>query len=278
MEKEILNQLTALGHPQRMAIFRLLMRRFPDGVPAGELARALDIKASTMSMYLAGLARAGLVAQRRSGTSLFYTVEMEAARGLVSYLFFDCCRGRADLCAPLTGPSQPSVPAVPDRKLNVLFICTGNSVRSLFAEAILRQDAGDRFNAFSAGTHPYAQPNPLTIEVLQGLGHDVSSLRSKSLDEFQTPGATDMDFVITVCDQAANEDCPSWAGQPFSAHWGVPDPARAEGSLAERTLAFRQAYGALRNRISAFSALSFDALERASLQNLVDDIGRYGRS
>lgn len=161
-----------------------------------------------------------------------------------------------------------------DQVHNVLFICTGNSARSIFAEAILRQEAGDRFNALSAGTRPHSELNPIAIEMLETRGYDIGPLRAKHISEFQGPDAPPLDFVFTVCDLAANEECPPWEGQPISAHWGWPDPAKATGSEAERRLAFQQTYGAMRNRIQAFAALPFDTLDRASLQSRVDDIGR----
>ncbi len=161
-----------------------------------------------------------------------------------------------------------------DKKFNVLFICTGNSARSVFAEAIMRAEAGDKFNAYSAGTRPYSELNPYAIEMLKSRGMDVSHLRAKNVSEFQGPDAPALDFVFTVCDLAANEECPPWSGQPISAHWGLPDPVRAEGTEAEKRLAFQQTYGAMYNRIRAFAALPFDSLDRASLQRHLDDIGK----
>ncbi|MGB6231274.1 MAG: arsenate reductase ArsC [Litorimonas sp.] len=176
---------------------------------------------------------------------------------------------------------MPAIDPSPTRdetgRYDVLFICTGNSARSIFAEAILREVAGDRFRAHSAGTRPYSELNPVALEVLEGKGHDVSGLRAKNVSEFQGPGATVMDFVFTVCDRAANEDCPAWPGQPISAHWGQPDPVMATGSQAERMYAFQEVYGALFNRISLFAGLPIGALDRMSLQRRVDEIGRLGR-
>lgn len=159
-------------------------------------------------------------------------------------------------------------------KFNVLFICTGNSARSIFAEALLRDEAGDRFNAFSAGTKPYSELNPFAVEMLQSKGHDVSALRAKNVAEFTGPDAPRLDFVFTVCDQAANEECPAWDGQPISAHWGMPDPVKVDGSDAQKSLAFQDAYRALRNRIVTFASLPIETLDRVSLQNEVDEIGK----
>ncbi len=269
MEKESLLRLSTLSHPHRLAIFRLLMRRYPDQVPAGEIAGALSLKASTTSVYLSALTDAGLIRQQRFGTSLRYRANTTAAADLIDFLFIDCCRGRPELCPPLTKGAQPMT----DTTYNVLFICTGNSARSIFAETILRDLEGGRFNVFSAGTNPASELNPLAVEMLKDKGHDISLLRSKHTSEFQQPDSPQMDFVFTVCNQAANEDCPSWDGQPISAHWGMPDPVKATGSLAERRLAFQQTYGALRNRLKAFAALPIDTLDTISLQAAVDGIG-----
>lgn len=272
MEIALPHQLATLGHDGRLAIFRLLMRRYPDFVPAGEVSDALAFKANTASAYFAALLRAGLIEQRRAGTSIGYRIDMPGTQGMTDALLSDCCRGRPDLCLsnkePLEMTDHPTV------RLNVLFICTGNSARSIFAESILSDIAGDRFAAFSAGTRPTSDLNPLALKMLEEKGHDVTGLRSKNTSEFQSDTAPGMDFVFTVCDRAANEDCPSWTGQPISAHWGMADPVKAEGSDAQRMLAFQQAYGILANRIGAFANLPISTLQRASLQQAVDDIGQ----
>lgn len=272
MEKESLSRLTALGHPQRMEVFRLLLRRYPDAVPAGEIAGALSLKANTLSVYLSTLMAAGLIRQERRGTSLRYRPDMTGARELVSYLFQDCCRGRPDLCPQLVQPGAQD--GASGRKRSALFVCTGNSARSIFAEAILRETAGDRFDVYSAGTDPAVEPNPFAIRMLRDRGIDVSTLKAKNISEFQRGDAPLMDFVFTVCDQAANEDCPVWQGQPVTAHWGVPDPVRVQGSDAAKGRAFQQAYGLLRNRIAAFAALPIESLDRLSLQTRIDEISR----
>lgn len=278
MEGIITARLATLGHPQRLAIFRLLVRRYPDRVPAGELAGALRLKPSTLSAYLSALMQAGIVTQERVATSLRYSVAMPEVQRTFDYLFLDCCRGRPELCVPaplaLTSASTSKAGAVAFRTYNVLFICTGNSARSIFAESILRREGGDRFVAYSAGTKPRSDLNPLALDVLRHKGHDVSVLRAKNVAEFQGPEAPTFDFVFTVCNQAANEDCPAWTGQPVSAHWGMPDPVRVDGTDAEKSLAFHGAYGALSNRIRTFVALPIASLDRLSLQRAVDDIGR----
>ncbi len=275
MEQKIADRLTILGHPQRLALFRLLMRRYPDELSAGELAEVLSLKASTLSGYLSALSRAGLITQVRSGTSLLYSIDTTNVRETFDFLLIDCGRSRPDLFAPTisAGPSGPE--GMTDRKYNVLFICTGNSARSIFAESLLRAIAGDRFNAYSAGAKPYSTLNPFALEVLKSKDHDVEVLRAKNVSEFTGPDAPRLDFVFTVCNQAANEECPAWDGQPISGHWGMPDPVKAEGTAAQKSLAFQQAYGALKNRIEAFATLQFETLDRIALQSAVDDIGRH---
>ncbi|THH38118.1 ArsR family transcriptional regulator [Aliishimia ponticola] len=276
MEIEVSNRLSILGHPTRLAIFRLLVRRYPHRMPAGEIASVLGLKASTLSSYLSTLMQSGLVTQKRVGTSLRYSTDMIEVYDTFDYLFRDCCRGRADLCPPVMQTLLTGDDPMTDTALKVLFICTGNSARSLFAEAILRKEGGDRFDVYSAGVRPGDAPNPFALELLESKGYDVSPLRSKSIEEYQGDGAPVFDFVFTVCDQAANEECPAWPGQPISGHWGVPDPVKAEGTDAQKMLAFQQAYGLLRNRILAFSALSLAELDRMSLQKAVDDIAFIG--
>lgn len=269
----MVTRLTALGHEPRLAIFRLLMRRYPDRVPAGEIADVLDFRASTLSSYLAALLQAGLVTQLRTGTSLLYRVNMEEVRKTFDYLLRDCCRGRPELCLPdVSVAAEPATVPGAVRPLNVLFVCSGNSARSIVAESILRQQAGERFAAWSAGTTPRSALNPFALEELAANGHDIAPLRAKHVSEFQGSQGPRLDFVFTVCDRAANEFCPNWDSLPLSGHWGMPDPARATGSDASRRLAFRKTYDILRSRIDAFTALPLETLDRLSLQLAVDAI------
>ncbi len=156
---------------------------------------------------------------------------------------------------------------------NVLFLCTGNSARSILAEAILQREGQGRFNAYSAGSHPAGRVNPHALALLKKLNYDVDRFRSKSWDEFATPEAPKMDFVFTVCDAAASEVCPVWPGQPMTAHWGLSDPAAATGTPAEIQLAFSDAYRMLANRISVFVSLPLTSLDRLALQKRLDQIG-----
>jgi arsenate reductase (thioredoxin) len=159
-----------------------------------------------------------------------------------------------------------------ERPYNVLFLCTGNSARSIMAEAILNREGHGRFRAYSAGSQPKGEVNPRTVQLLDKLNYDVSRLRSKSWEEFLVPDAPKMDFVFTVCDDAA-ETCPVFPGQPTSVHWGIADPARATGTPAEVALAFSEAYRMLSARISAFISLPMASLDRLSLQNRLREIG-----
>jgi arsenate reductase len=161
-----------------------------------------------------------------------------------------------------------------DRPFNVLFLCTGNSARSIIAEAILNKVGDEKFRAYSAGSQPKGQVNPHTIQLLQSLGYDTSELRSKSWNDFAKFGAPNFDFAFTVCDNAAGETCPIWPGQPMTAHWGIPDPADAQGAPAEIALAFKDAYRLLNQRIAIFTSLPIRSLDQLSLQNKLKDIGQ----
>ena len=260
-----------LGHPDRLAVYRLILRFAPRGVRPTEMAEALAMKQNTLSHHLADLTASGLVRVERAGRSLFYSVDLETTEALIGYLAFDVGRGRPDLLAPFLSPHMKG-PAMRDAGFNVLFICSGNSARSIFAEALLRDIGKGRFHAHSAGTRPNTQLNPFALEVLARNGHDVSGLRSKHISEFQQPQSPEMDFVFTVCDTAAAEECPPWPGQPITGHWGLPDPVKAEGNEAEKALVFAQTYAALRRRIAAFVELPFDTLNRLSLQAHIDRI------
>ena len=160
---------------------------------------------------------------------------------------------------------------------HVLFLCTGNSARSILAEAYLNSAGQGRFRAHSAGSHPAGQVNPFALELLRRNRIDTSSLRSKRWDEFAVPGAPRMDFVFTVCDQAAGESCPLWPGQPMTAHWGVDDPARVEGSDDQKRRAFLRAFSALSTRINLFTSLPIDKIDRLALKRKLDEIGGAGR-
>ena len=161
-----------------------------------------------------------------------------------------------------------------DRPYNVLFLCTGNSARSIMAECALNRWGSGRFKAFSAGSHPKGAVHPMTIETLRRLNYDTAGLRSKSWDEFAAPGAPPLDFVFTVCDHAAREVCPVWPGQPLTAHWGVEDPVLFEGTDEEKRRHWLRIYSFLENRIKIFVSLPIAALDRLTLQRRIEEIGR----
>ena len=261
-----------LGHPGRLALFRLLMRFVPQGARPTEMAAALGMKPNTLSHHLSDLTACGLVRVRRDGRSLYYAVDLAATSGLVGYLALDVGRARPELI-----PHSPE-PPMTDASFNVLFICSGNSARSIFAEALLRDLGQGRFCAFSAGTRPGTALNPFALAVLARNGHAGDDLRAKHISAFQQPDSPVMDFVFTVCDTAAAEECPPWPGQPITGHWGLPDPVKAEGTEAEKALVFAQTYAALRRRIGAFVELPVGQLDRLALQTRVDAIEATAKS
>ncbi len=258
-----------LGHPDRLAVFRLLLRFAPRGARPTEIAHALGFKPNTLSHHLSDLTASGLARVSRDGRSLFYSADLDSLDALIGYLALDVGRARPDLLETLL--ATPKDAPMSDL-FNVLFICSGNSARSIFAEALLRDLGQGRFNAYSAGTRPGSALNPFAIEILDRNGHDISQLHSKHISVFQTADAPRMDFVFTVCDTAAAEECPPWPGQPITGHWGLPDPVKATGTDAEKALVFSQTYGALRRRIQAFAALPVATLSRMALQAQVDAI------
>jgi protein-tyrosine-phosphatase len=162
----------------------------------------------------------------------------------------------------------------PNRTFNVLFLCTGNSARSILSEALLNKRGQGQFRAFSAGSHPAGRVNPYALALLQRMGYPTGGLRSKSWDEFAAPGAPELEFVFTVCDNAAGEVCPMWPGQPITAHWGIPDPAAADGTDEQKRKAFEDAFRILERRISLFLSLPIRSLEQLVLQERLSEIGR----
>jgi protein-tyrosine-phosphatase len=161
-----------------------------------------------------------------------------------------------------------------DRPYNVLFLCTHNSARSVIAECVMNRLGAGRFKAYSAGSQPSGRVHPYAMELLQRLSYDTGGLRSKSWEEFTAPDAPELDFVFTVCDDAANEVCPVWPGQPMTAHWGLPDPSRAVGNEAERRFAFADTHRMLNQRIGIFTSLPLASLDRLTLKHRLDAIGR----
>ena len=266
--------LSALAHPGRLAVFRLLMRRAPQAVRPTEIAEALGLKQNTLSVYLAILTRAGLATAEREGRAINYRLDRSRIAGLIAFLAEDCCRGRPEICLPTERNGTRKGPTgMPSEPCRILFVCTGNSARSLMAESIVNRDGAGGFRGYSAGTNSRKGPNPMAMALLESLVHDTSGLRSKDREAFMGPDAPRFDFVFTLCDAAANEECPAWPGRPITAHWGMPDPVRAEGTEAEKARAFREAYRVLARRLRCLMALPIASLDRLSLQREVDAIG-----
>ena len=271
--------LACLGNETRLRLFRTLIERGPEGAIAGDLARVTNMSASAMSFHLGDLEEAGLVFSWRVGRNIRFAANILEIRGLLTFLVEDCCHSDPQICGdllPIAAGAQliGGKPMSDQEKVyNVLFLCTGNSARSIMAECILNRLGQGRFKAYSAGSFPKGEINPETIRILKQENFATADLRSKSWDEFGAADAPEMDFVFTVCDQAASEICPIWPGQPMSAHWGVPDPAAVEGSDTDKHLAFATAMRFLRNRISIFVALPMRSLDRLTLQKRLDQIG-----
>jgi ArsR family transcriptional regulator, arsenate/arsenite/antimonite-responsive transcriptional repressor / arsenate reductase (thioredoxin) len=280
-ESSAVAALSALANPTRLAAFRRLVEAGPNGMPAGEAARLLNVPHNTLSGHLGELVGAGLVRSRRDGRSVIYSADLDGLARLITFLAADCCGGNPETCdeshpllARIAAIARGGETLMPEsRPFNVLVLCTGNSARSIIAEAILNKLGAGRFRAFSAGSQPKGDVHPEARALLTQLGYDVSWARSKSWDEFGKPGAPEFDFIVTVCDSAAGETCPIWPGHPMTAHWGIEDPAAAVGSPAEIRAAFAEAYRLLYNRISAFVALPIASLDRLSLQGKLHKIG-----
>ncbi len=259
---------------------RLLVGKGPAGMTAGAIADAIGIRPNALSFHLKALILAGLVRFRRDGRYKRYAAEFSAMRRLLEFLANDCCGGHPEICGDIGHAAleyfnrSDGRRAMTDRMYNVLFLCTGNSARSIIAECLLNRWGQRHFRAFSAGSQPRGEIHPFALDLLRNENHDLSGLRSKSWEEFSVPGAPELDFVFTVCDQAANEVCPVWPGQPMTAHWGLPDPAQAAGSEAEKRYAFADTMRILTQRISVFVSLPVDSLDKLTLQKRLNEIGQ----
>jgi len=282
-----IDAFAALAQDHRLQIFRLLMRQTPYGLPAGQISDCLGITASTLSSHLSQLERAGLLRSWRDQRRIFYAANAEGIRDLIAFLTEECCEGHPELCGytpqgdPALGfkawvadASEPKASFRDDRVFNVLFLCTGNSARSIMAECILNRLGRGRFHAYSAGSQPRGTVHPYALELLQHYHYDISHLRSKSWGEFSGPDAPPPDFVFTLCDEAAQESCPVWPGQPMTAHWGLPDPAAAQGPESAKRFAFVDTLRMLTQRIDIFVNLPVAKLDHLSLQHRVDAIGK----
>ncbi len=274
---EVVAVLAALAQDTRLEAYRLLVRYHPFGLSAGDIARLLAVPHNTLSTHMAALQGAGLVRSRREGRTIIFAAVPETFRAAEAFMTEGIARPRRKAgasSAAVAYPARRPEDTMNEKVLNVLVLCTGNSARSILAEAIVNRVGQGRFRAYSAGSQPKARPNPLALELLAGLGYDTAGLRSKSWDEFAAPGAPAMDLVITVCDSAAGEACPYWPGHPLVAHWGIPDPADVTGTPEQKRAAFQEAYRRLMNRVTALVNLPVDRLSLAELKAALADIGR----
>ncbi len=267
--------LGALAQDTRLDIFRHLAQSGPQ--PAGQISEHFGLPLATLSFHLKTLQQAGLLDCRRDGRQLIYQAQCEVVTELMTYLVEHCCQPSSFIpttAIPLKITTQESTVMSQEKAYNVLFLCTANSARSILAEATMNSLSKGRFHAYSAGSFPSGTVNPYAIKLLTLNGVSTEGLRSKSWSEFAEPGAPVLDFVFTVCDNAANEVCPVWPGQPMSAHWGVADPAAEQGDEAQRMIAFRTALRELENRIKIFMNLPIKSLDKIRLQGKLDEIGK----
>ena len=267
--------LAALAQESRLSVFRLLVEAGPAGVSAGKIAEALGMAPSSLSFHLKELTHAGMATARQEGRFIIYKANFAKAAELVAFLSENCCGGQScdlscNACVSAPGVAMPVV----DKAFNVLILCTGNSARSIMAEALVNAMGQGRFRAFSAGSQPTGKVNPFAIEKLHSIQYPTDSLRSKSWDEFAVPGAPQMDFVITVCDNAAGDVCPLWPGQPVSAHWGFEDPAAVQGSDEDKRRAFDKVFRLMMNRVRLLVNLPLDALDQVARQRELRAIGQ----
>lgn len=266
----------ALGQDTRLALLRLVLAAGPSGMSAGEIAAGLGVAPSTLSFHLRALEQAGLIAATRQGRQLIYAAQVEKLRALVAFLSETCCGGEPDRCGSLASPFRPALLETATMSapgFTVLFLCTRNSARSIMAESLLNQLGKGRFQAFSAGSEPSPSgPMPEVIAQLSALGHDVSSLSSKSWTLFMEPAAPRIDFVITLCDMLAGQACPDFGATTITAAWPLPDPAKFSGNAAERASLLNELYAGLRRRIELFLSLPITALDRLALKARLDEL------
>ncbi len=280
-EINVIRSLSALAHEARLRVFRALVVAGHHGLTPSDLVDKLSIAPNTLSFHLKELSNAELVSQERQGRSVLYRAAIPTMNNLLAYLTENCCEGVA--CMPMQALTPNPLTTVSvntmtemTKPLNILFLCTHNSARSILAEALLNDMSPLRFKAYSAGSSPRdnQQPNPLGLHVLQNAGVSTEGLRSKSWDEFATPDAPQMDLIITVCDNAAGEVCPIWPGHPATAHWGYPDPSEGEGTDEEKLEAFKQTMFMIRRRLEILTNLPHEKLQMSALQSTADELAR----
>jgi ArsR family transcriptional regulator, arsenate/arsenite/antimonite-responsive transcriptional repressor / arsenate reductase (thioredoxin) len=265
----VIAALAALAQETRLDIFRALVERGSEGMPAGEIGERLKLPSPTLSFHLNQLRHSGLVTSRRQSRRIIYGAKFRTMNSLIEYLTDNCSAGPADNAIH----GRPKGGA-PEREFNVLFLCTNNSARSIMAECAMNRWGADRFHAFSAGSKPRGAVHPITLGVLNELKYETGNLRSKDWNEFAQPDSPPLDFVFTLCDRAAAEICPTWPGQPIRAHWGVQDPVAVAGTSGATRKAFVKVYTELEQRIRIFTALPIERLERFALERWVAEIGK----
>jgi arsenate reductase len=254
-KREMVSALAALAQNTRLEIMRLVVERGPVGMRAGEIGERLKMPSATLAFHLNQLRHANLVTTTRDSRLIIYAAEPHTMQTLLDYLTTHCCVAAAYR---------------PGRPLNVLFLCTNNSARSIMAECLTNRLGKGRFRAFSAGSEPMGKVQPNALRVLRESGLDTKGLRSKSWSEFSQPDSPPLDFVFTLCDRANAETCPSWPGQPVRAHWSIQDPVGADKPGPE---AFVKAYSDIDQRVRIFTALPVETLERFALERWVREIG-----
>jgi arsenate reductase len=265
----------ALGQATRLGLMRALLAAGPTGLAAGEVADTLGVPHSTLSFHLRALEGVGLIGATRQGRSLIYAAQVDRLREVITFLAETCCGGEPARCGDLGHLLDQTMgnAAVTPHAFNVLFLCTRNSARSVMAEAILGRLGQGRFHAHSAGSDPSPDgPMPEVLSHLKAMGHDVSSLRSKSWDSFTGPSAPKVDFVITLCDTLNGQVCPDFGETVVTAAWPLPDPAKFGGSAAERATLLNELYAALHRRLAIFAALPVATLDRMALKARLDEL------
>jgi ArsR family transcriptional regulator, arsenate/arsenite/antimonite-responsive transcriptional repressor / arsenate reductase (thioredoxin) len=270
MKKSVaLGALNALAQENRLDIFRMLVRAGLEGLAAGVLSERLGLVPANLSFHLNQLRYAGLVWSRRESRSIIYAANFDAMNDFIGYLTENCCEDQ--------GPALNAVDRQPgpttDRELNVLFLCTSNSARSIMAECAINRWGKGKFRGFSAGSLPKKNVNPIARQVLTALHFETDGLRSKSWNEFARSDSPPLDFVFTLCDRAAAEVCPTWPGQPICAHWGVSDPVAFVGTTATKRRFFLRVYKEIEHRIKIFTGLPIDTLDRFAVERRAKEIG-----
>ncbi len=266
---------TALSQETRVRILRLLIVTGSTGMRAGEVQQQTGIPASTLSFHLSALEQAGLIRSTRQGRTTIYAVRFIGLRNLLTFVTETCCYGQPDLC----GDISRLLPDIEERdtpmtgSFNVLFLCTHNSARSIIAEAVLNKIGAGSFRAYSAGSDPVDAPNAEVLANLKNLGHDISTARSKSWEEFTTPDSPVMDFVIALCDTTEGQKCPEFGDKVVTASWPLPDPAKFTGTATERRVLLNQLYSMINRRLEVFINLPFGSLDRMAMKTRLDELG-----